>query len=84
MGEPIPVNDTFTREQIEGLREDFKDFSKEMRALMRAVTDPVSGYVPRAEIDARFNALYGNMRWTIGMGVAVSGVIASLLAVFIK
>lgn len=84
MSDPIPVSDSYTSKQIEGLRDDFRDFSKEMRAMMRAITDPVSGYVPRAEIDAKFNALYANMRWVVGVGVAVSGVLASLLAVFLK
>jgi hypothetical protein len=45
------------RESTSGLRSDFREFSSEVKATLRVVCDPVTGYVPRSEFSERSEAL---------------------------
>lgn len=70
------------RDQLVGMRADFKDALVEFRAALRVVTDAESGYVPRSEIATKFAAqeqmddriaerVDALQRWIVGTGLAV-------------
>ena len=65
------------------MREDFQQAFREIKASIQIVTDPVTGYVPRAEIDVREQRIVADakvreggilsgVRWTVSIIVAVA------------
>lgn len=58
------VADPVLRGQLEGLRADFKEFSTEMRGMLRVVCDPISGYVPRSEVSEIRDSLHERINTT--------------------
>lgn len=75
-------NDSATIE-LRLLRSDFKEFRDDMRATMRIICDPITGYVPRSEMETRFQALTQSTRFTVTCAISISAILTTLITLFV-